>query len=49
MIDIVLIGLPFMKCNIDDILIFDKNGKKHYNHLIMVLECLMEHGLKVAS
>ena len=46
-IDIVLVGLPFVKCYIDDILVFNEVGKEHRKYLTMVLERLMEHGLKL--
>ena len=45
--DRVLAGLPFVKCYIDDILVFSENVKEHQKHLTMVLNHLMEHGLKL--
>ena len=45
--DRVLAGLPFVKCYIDDILVFSENVKEHQKHLTMVLNRLMEHGLKL--
>ena len=45
--DRVLAWLPFVKCYIDDILVFSENGKEHREHLTMVLKRLVEHGLKL--
>ena len=45
--DRVFAGLPFVKCYIDDILVFSENVKEHQKHLTMVLNRLMEHGLKL--
>ena len=45
----MLASLYFVRCYIDDILIFSKDGKKHQKHIIMILEHLVEHGLKLHS
>ena len=41
------VALPFVKCYIDDILVFSENRKEHQKHLTMVLKSLVEHGLKL--
>ena len=42
--DRVLAQLSFVMCCIDDILVFNENGKEHQEHFTMVLKRLVEHG-----
>ena len=39
----------FMVVYIDDILVFNKNKKKHIGHLQMVLKKLEEHGIIISK
>jgi len=41
----VLCGLDFVFCYIDDILIFSKSPEEHLRHLIQVFERLHQHGM----
>jgi hypothetical protein len=45
--DRIFSGLEFVKCYIDDILVFSTSQKKHRAHLIEVFARLRLHGLKL--
>ena len=47
MMDRVLTWLPLVRCYIDNILVFNKNGKKHLKHLTIFLVHKVEHDLKL--
>ena len=40
-------GVPFVEVYIDDVLIFSRTLEEHIEHIQMVLECLLEAGLKL--
>ena len=40
-------GAPFVEVDIDDVLIFSRTLEEHIEHIQMVLECLLESGLKL--
>jgi hypothetical protein len=42
----IFFGLEFVKCYIDDIVVFSTSQKKHRAHLIEVFARLRLHGLK---
>ena len=41
--DRVFVGLSFVKCYIDDIFVFNNNGKTHQKHLSIILKHMVEH------
>ena len=45
--DRILAGLDFVRCYIDDILVYSSNAEEHQQHLQVVLERLKAHGLKL--
>ena len=45
--DEVLRGLPFVRCYIDDIVVWSKNPEEHLQHLEQIFQQLREAGLKV--
>lgn len=45
--DRVLAGLSFVRCYIHDIFVLSKYRKEHQEHLSAVIECWVEHGLKL--
>ena len=40
-------GAPFVEVYIDDVLIYSRTLEEHIEHIQMVLECLLEAGLKL--
>lgn len=46
LVDFELAGLPFVRCYIDDILIFSSSMQEHYQHVKVVLQKLLECGLR---
>jgi hypothetical protein len=45
--DHVLSGLPFARCYIDDVIIFNKTPQEHVKHLQAVFERLRRWGLRL--
>jgi hypothetical protein len=45
--DMIFFGLEFVKCYIDDIVVFNTSQKKHRKHLIEVFVRLRLHSLKL--
>ena len=45
--DRVFLGLDFVKCYIDDIIVYSKNQRQHRLHLMEVFAKLKRHDLKL--